>query len=121
MKTKNYSEKINLAIVRIKEEEDFFSHVIFRFIDILNDLGRIDDKFYLLSKYGSTDKKIILLIKNGFSKTMAETLINEYSRYINFISEEKFIINPSIHAELIKRKAGFLKANEVSLNVMSEN
>lgn len=121
MKAKNYSEKINLAIVRIKEEEDFFNHVIFRFVDILNDLGRIDDEFYLLSKYGSTDKKIILLIKNGFSKTMAETLINEYSRYIKFIGEEKFIINPSIHAELIKRKAGFLKTNEVSLNVMSEN
>lgn len=119
MKNKNSNEKVNLAIVRIKEEEDFFSHTIFRFIDILNDLGVLGKDFYLLAKYGTTNKKIILLIKNGFSRTMSEMLIKDYSSFIIFNEDEKFSISPAIHLELVRRKAGFLKINEVSLNVVS--
>ncbi|MBF4293415.1 RNA helicase, partial [Vibrio anguillarum] len=78
---KSTKEKINLAIVRIKEEEDFFDYPIFRFVEILNDLGFISDEFYKMAKYGTTDKVKISMIQNGFSKGVAQLLRSSYSDY----------------------------------------
>jgi len=86
MHSKTIGEKINLAIVRIKEEEDFFDYVIFRFVEILNELEFLDKTFYELVKYGTTDHKVITLIKNGFSRGVAELLVNKYISLISFSS-----------------------------------
>ena len=117
MDNKNIVEKINLAIVRIKEEEDFFEYVIFRFIEILNELEFLDKTFYKLAKYGTSDSSVIILIKNGFSRVVSELLINEYRDFIEFGKNENVWIAPSIHKRLKADGVGFLQRYEVSLNV----
>ncbi|MGP1718858.1 DEAD/DEAH box helicase family protein [Shewanella frigidimarina] len=115
---KTISEKINLAIVRIKEEEDFFDYVIFRFIDILNELELIDENFYKLAKYGTTNKLVINLIQNGFSRGVSEMLLNDYHHLIEF-NGDNVSISPKIHEQLVGNGVGFLQRYEVSLNVIN--
>lgn len=117
MKSKTVSEKINLAIVRIKEEEDFFDYVIFRFIEIINELELIDDAFYKQVKYGTTNQRVITLIKNGFSRGLSELLINKYQEFIEYRENDSVWINPSIHQKLKANSVGFLQRYEVILNV----
>lgn len=119
MKNKTISEKINLAIVRIKEEEDFFDYVIFRFVEILNELELLDETFYKLAKYGTTDQSVITLIKNGFSRGLSELLLNKYRDLIEFRKDESVWINPAIHERLKANSVGFLQRYEVSLNVVT--
>ncbi|TWI61247.1 hypothetical protein LZ24_03457 [Desulfobotulus alkaliphilus] len=107
-------------MLRIKEEEDFFDYVIFRFVDILNELELIDATFYKLVKYGTTDGRIITLIKNGFSRGVAELLLTKkYKSFVQFAEDDSVWINPEIHKRLIADKVGFLQRHEVSLNVMA--
>jgi hypothetical protein len=119
MKGKTIGDKINLAIVRIKEEEDFFDYVIFRFVEILNELEFLDDTFYKLAKYGTTDERIITLIKNGFSRSVGELLLENYSNLVEFFEDDNVHINPIIHQRLKADKVGFFQRHEVTLNVIA--
>lgn len=116
---KSTVEKINLAIVRIKEEEDFFDHFIFRFVEILNEIGLIDEEFYKLAKYGTTDKKTIILIQNGFSRGVAGLLLDDYSDYFQIEDGDIVSVDTTIHERLIDDGIGYLQRHEVSLNVKS--
>lgn len=118
MKDKNISEKINLAIVRIKEEEDFVDFVIFRFIEILHELEILDEDFYKRIKYGTTDRRIIALIKNGFSRGVAELLLSKYREFIEFRQDDSVQISPSIQQQIKVDKVGFLQRHEISLNIV---
>lgn len=118
VKNKSISEKINLAIVRIKEEEDFFEFEIFRFVEILNELELIDEAFYNQAKYGTTNQLVITMIKNGFSRGVSELLINNYRDFIEFKKDDSVWINPSIHQRLKVDSVGFLQRHEVILNVV---
>lgn len=80
---KNEKQLINLAIVRIKEEQDFVEDSLMKFVEILNDLDKLEDSFYLKIKYGTTNQKEIVLIKNGFSTTLAKLLCTEYAEYVS--------------------------------------
>jgi hypothetical protein len=80
LKTKN--QKINLAIVRIKEEQDFLDNIIIKFIEVLHDMTLLDEILYLKIKYGTSDKLIILLVKNGLSLSLAKLISDKYSRYL---------------------------------------
>lgn len=114
---KTITERINLAIVRIKEEEDFFDYFIFRFIEILFELELIDEEFYKLAKYGTTDKKTIILIQNGFSRGVALLLIKNYPEYFEIDENDIVGVDPAIHQRLIEDGIGYLQRHEVTLNV----
>lgn len=115
---KTQAEKINLAIVRIKEEEDFFDHVIFRYIDILNELDLIEEDFYKLAKYGTTYEPTIALIHNGFSRSVADMLIKDYSDYFE-INEGIITVDPLIHQRLNDDNIGYMQRHELEMNVKS--
>lgn len=121
MDNKTIGDKINLAIVRIKEEEDFFDYVIFRFVEILYELDMLDPTFYKMAKYGTTDQNIITLIKNGFSRGVSELLLSEYSDLVHFTGDDSVSVDPAIHQRLRDDEVGFLQSYEVSLNVVAEN
>ena len=72
--TKTEKEKINLAIHRIKEEQDYVDNNLIKYFEIFNDLGLINQDFYDRIKYGTSDKKMICLLKNGFSLDLAKAL-----------------------------------------------
>lgn len=80
---KTRSQVINLAIVRIKEEQDFIDNNIIRFVETLNDLDMLDEQFYKKIKYGTDDDDIICMLKNGLSLSLAKLLKDNYSQYID--------------------------------------
>lgn len=83
LKTKNHLEIINLAIVKIKEEQDFLEHTIVKFIEVLNDMQLLDKKFYNRIKYGTDDENIIFLMERGFSFYLSKEIINNFFKYIS--------------------------------------
>ncbi|WP_346859561.1 DEAD/DEAH box helicase [uncultured Draconibacterium sp.] len=89
LRKKNNSQRINLAILKIKEEQDFVEFNLLKYIDILAELELIESDFYDKIKYGSSDKRIITLLKNGFSIELAKCITKP--EYSNFIS-----INPEL-------------------------
>lgn len=114
---KTVREQVNLAIVRVKEEEDFLDYFLFRFVDVLNDIGLIDEEFYKVVKYGTSNDNTIKMIQSGFSRTVAELILSEYDEYYSVKSNGVLVFNPSIHDQMLERGVGFLQRNEVRLNV----
>lgn len=82
IKSKNSIQRINLAIVRIKEEQDFLDNVIIKFIEVLNDLNFMQETFYNKIKYGTDDARIITLVKNGLSLSLSNLLVDQYLQYL---------------------------------------
>lgn len=80
---KTKSEKINLAIVRLKEEYDFIDNEIIKYIEILNTLGLIDNELYLKIKYGTSDNEKIALLNCGISNTLSSILFEKYKNLYN--------------------------------------
>lgn len=78
LKNKNKTQIVNLAIVRIKEEQDFIDNNLIRFVEALHDLKLLDEKFYLRVKYGTDDETTICLLKNGLSLSLAMLLLSKY-------------------------------------------
>lgn len=68
---KTNTELINLAVVRIKEENDFIDYKLMKFVDILIDLNLIEHELSERIKYGTNDDRIICLLRNGFSRELA--------------------------------------------------
>ena len=82
---KTPSQKVNIAIIRIKEEQDFIDYNLMPYIEILNDLKLIESSFYDKIKYGTSDEKMIKMLKEGFSIELAKRIRNgDYSEYISF-------------------------------------
>ena len=79
---KNRTQVINLAIVRIKEEQDFIDNMLIKYVEVLHDLKIIEDRFYAQIKYGTDDEDTICLIKNGLSLSSAVLLIKKYRSYL---------------------------------------
>lgn len=81
--SKTQSEKINLAIVRLKEEYDFIDNEIIKYIEILNTLGLLDNELYLKIKYGTSDNEKIALLNCGISNTLSSILFEKYKDLYN--------------------------------------
>lgn len=79
---KTEEQLINLAIVRIKEEQDFLDNVLLKYIEVLNDLELLEESLYLRIKYGTDDKKIITCTKNGISLSLAKQIVENYMDYV---------------------------------------
>ncbi|MTJ02162.1 DEAD/DEAH box helicase [Idiomarina piscisalsi] len=115
---KTKAEKINLAIVRIKEEEDFIEHELLRFIEILNDLNKINSNFYKKVKYGTTDDETIKLIKIGLSRGVAELLLVKYPQFVLDIpNSQSKRISYLVIDEMKRQEEGLLQQLEVKMNV----
>ncbi|MGN0831329.1 MAG: DEAD/DEAH box helicase [Candidatus Ornithospirochaeta sp.] len=83
LRGKNESQLINLAIVRIKEEQDFIDNSLIKYVEVLHDLDLIEARFYAQIKYGTEDERTICLIKNGLSLSSANLLTKKYSDYFS--------------------------------------
>lgn len=82
LRNKNKTQIINLAIVRIKEEQDFIDNDLIRFVEVLHDLMLLDEKFYARVKYGTDDEATICLLKNGLSLSLAMLLLESYRSFL---------------------------------------
>ncbi len=114
IKKKNHKEKINLAIVRIKEEQDFLDNTIIKYIEVLYDLKLLDEILYLKIKYGTDDKLKVLLVKNGLSLGLANLIVDKYSKYLNV----DYTSNTVIYKDGIAEKMEDNDENEVLIYEM---
>lgn len=78
----NDYEMINLAIVRIKEEQDFVDNNLVKFLEILNDLSLVESDLYSMVKYGTIDPTQIAMVKNGLTHIAATVLATKYKQFI---------------------------------------
>lgn len=91
---KTDKELFNLAIVKIKIEEDFISFNITPYIEVLYQINKniISDKLYNLIKYRTDNEFEIKLLQEGMSVYLAKTLNQEkYIKYIKFKEEGLYI------------------------------
>ena len=79
---KTEMQLVNLAIVRIKEEQDFLDNVIIKYVEVLNDMELLEENLYLNIKYGTNDRRIITCTKNGISLSLAKIIVEKYMDYI---------------------------------------
>ncbi|GAA4146278.1 hypothetical protein GCM10022216_31000 [Sphingobacterium kyonggiense] len=100
LRKKNHSQRVNLAILKIKEEQDFVEFNLLKYIEIISELNLIEPEFYDRIKYGTSDKQLITLLKNGFSLELSKCITqNVYTRFVQINTESEEII---IKSEIIK-------------------
>ncbi|KXV34875.1 hypothetical protein AD940_05235 [Gluconobacter thailandicus] len=98
---KTYAEKINLAIVRIKEEQDFVDNHLLKYVELLHDIGKIDQELYLQIKYGTTNQDKIRLMNLGVNSILAGKLIDNYAGFVNFQPDTGVIdLQPELIAQM---------------------
>ena len=97
---KSHSEQVNLAIVRIKEEQDFVDNHLLKYVELLNDLGRLDGDLYLKIKYGTTNQDKIRLMNLGVNSILAGKLIDNYAEFVDVLPDAGVV---ELQPELIDR------------------
>lgn len=111
---KSRTQVVNLAIVRIKEEQDFIDNTLIKYVEALHDLELIEDKFYAQIKYGTDDEQIICLIKNGLSLSAATLLIKKYGDYLQIdIPESTVVYSDNLISEMIESGENKIQIYEV--------
>ena len=114
---KSEFEKVNLAIVRLKEEFDFIDNEIIKYIEILNSLGLISESLYLKIKYGTDNKIRIALLNCGISITLSNLLQEKYSNLFNIDLEKgTLIFTKELIPEMKKNKENDILICEVRMN-----
>ena len=118
LKTLDKYAATNLAIVRIKEEKDFIDNNITRYIEAINDLGYIDETFYMKVKYGTDDSETICLLKNGLSLSLSHLLIEKYRECIDvYVDESNIVLHPELIDKMIMNKENLIFIYEAQNNV----
>lgn len=79
---KSATERINLAVVKVKEEQDFLDNHLMKYVDILSEFGLITNQLQLKIKYGTANASVICLLRNGFSPDLAHMVLEEYSSHV---------------------------------------
>lgn len=80
--TKSRGALVNLAIVRIKAELDFLDYNLMKYLEILFSLNLVEENFYLRLKYGTADRFIIALLRNGMSFELAHLIADAYREFV---------------------------------------
>lgn len=78
---KNRPARVNLAIVRIKEEQDFVDYQLFKYVEVLKGLEAVELDLYNKLKYGTSNPVVINMIRSGFSPVLSKLLINRYKDF----------------------------------------
>ncbi len=118
IRRKSHSQRINLAILRIKEEQDFVENTIVKFVEVLNDLDLIEDDIYKKIKYGTADENLIIMIKNGYSISLAKLLLTKYPEYISInLPDNTITTNPAILDAMVSNSENDILIFEAKYNI----
>ncbi|WP_300836750.1 DEAD/DEAH box helicase [uncultured Dubosiella sp.] len=111
---KNRTQLVNLAIVRIKEEQDFIDNTLIKYVEVLHDLSLIEDGFYAQIKYGTDDERTICLIKNGLSLSSATLLIKKYRELFQIdVPASTVVYSKNLVTEMRKAEENQIQIYEV--------
>lgn len=115
---KNKYEKVNLAIVRLKEEYDFIDNEIVKYIEILYSLELIEESLYLKIKYGTDDKTKISLLNCGISSILSKLLQEKYSDMFEVDIDKSIVkFSKNLVSEMLKNNENGILISEVKMNV----
>ncbi|WP_447826657.1 DEAD/DEAH box helicase family protein [Aeromonas hydrophila] len=114
---KDDAERINLAIVRLKDEEDFFDNKIFKFVEVLNGVGALDAAFYKRLKYGTVDDVKIKLIRDGFSHSLSDLMLEHYPDMVRVVTGGEVYVNPRIVKEMESDEVSDLLVFEAKMSI----
>lgn len=108
VKDKSYKERINLAVIKAKIEDDFICFKIGKLVKTLFDLQIIDENEYDKFMYGTNDKSKVKLVKMGIS-----TIVLQFIKENNLENEYK-ITNGVIEvskqfSKLLEKQDDFIK------------
>ncbi|WP_018926713.1 hypothetical protein [Pseudomonas umsongensis] len=117
---KDDAERINLAIVRLKDEDDFFDNKIFKFVEVLNGVGAMDPGFYKLIKYGTADDTKIKLIRDGYSHGLADLMLERYPKTVRVISGGEVEVSPRLVNMMVANDESDLLIFEAKMNLKPE-
>lgn len=114
---KREHEKVNLAIVRLKEEYDFIDNEIVKYIEILHSLDLIEESFYLKIKYGTDNKEKIALLNCGISNTLTKLLKDKYKNLYEFdFARSTVIFSEKLIPKMIENNENGILISEVKMN-----
>lgn len=115
---KNHIERVNLAIVRLKEEYDFIDNEIMKFIDVLFRLNLISDNLYNKIKFGTTDETRIAMLNCGVSGIICDLLEEKYKDYYSVdLKQYSIFFDPIIIEKMNENKENGILISEVKLNM----
>lgn len=117
---KNTAERVNLAIVRLKDESDFFDNKIFKFVEVLNGVGALDANFYKLLKYGTADDTKIKLIRDGYSAGLAELMLGRYPETVHTTVAGEIEVSSRLISMMVKNGESDLLVFEAKMNLRPE-
>ena len=114
---KDEYEKVNLAIVRLKEEYDFIDNEIVKYIEVLYSLELIEESLYLKIKYGTDDKTKIALLNCGISSILSKLLQEKYSDMFEAdIGNSTVTFSKNLISEMLKNSENGILISEVKMN-----
>ena len=102
LKPKSDIELVNLAIVKLKLENDFINYTLIKFFQLMLDYEIISNEYYNIIVYGTNDKKKLNLLKQG----LAINIINKLdldNQIKNIIIDENNIISGNKKFEEYKK------------------
>lgn len=110
-------DKVNLAIVRLKEEYDFIDNEIIKYIEVLYSLELIEESLYLKIKYGTDDKTKIALLNCGISSILSKLLQEKYSDMFEAdIGNSTVTFSKNLISEMLKNNENGILISEVKMN-----
>jgi hypothetical protein len=119
IKKKTDPQRINFAIVRIKEEQDFFDNHILKFIDVLFAFELVEEDAYQRLKFGTSDLKKIALMRTGFSPGLSSLLISKYPGLVSIHAKSgEALVDRSILERARADKVNDILRFELELNVI---
>ncbi|MFA0998390.1 MULTISPECIES: DEAD/DEAH box helicase [Pseudomonas syringae group] len=114
---KDDAERINLAIVHLKDEEDFFDNRIFKFVEVLNGVGALEAGFYKRIKYGTDDDLRIKLIRDGFSRGLADLMLADYAEMVRVGSDGEVHVDSRIVRKMMSDGVSDLMIFEAKMSI----
>lgn len=92
LRQKSLTEMLNLAIIKLKIEDDFLSYKFNKFVELLHDYELITDNEYNFTTYGTENELEIKLVKQGLPIHLVSKLTRD-----NQITNLHFDDNNIIH------------------------
>lgn len=107
-KNKSQKDKINLAVIKSKLEDDFISYKLAKLVKTLLDLNLISKSVYNKFLYNTDDESIINLINAGLNNQLI-TFIKENNLFNDFkFSETGFIVSDRFKT-ILENQDDFIK------------
>lgn len=108
IKNKSKQERVNLAVIKTKIEDDFVGYKLGKLVKMLLDLKLIDENEYNTFIYGTNDSNKLSLYKLGISPLILN-IIQEFGLQNDFSLKDGMIVANEHFKEIINQQDDYVK------------